>query len=99
MADFKKDLIVSRNYQKGDQLVGLFVREITGENIEGSEFQFDVWVNNVEDIRARIVSGDKYPVRDKYFARLTDMKEDGWKLMNADVYRNPDGDFFNPDSR
>jgi hypothetical protein len=96
MADFKKDLIVSRNFQKGDEIVGLFIREISGGDVEGSEFQFDVWVNNVEDIKARIVSRDRYSIKDRYFAPLQDMHKDGWKMTNAGVYENPNQEFFTP---
>ena len=54
----KEDLIVSRMYQKGEQFLSLFVREVSGGDIDGSVFQFETWRNNVEIANSRVTSGD-----------------------------------------
>ena len=88
---------MSRTYQKGDQFQSLFVREVTGGDIDGSVFQFETWKNNVEDANARVTSGDIYHVRSKYFARLLNLLEEGWKKLNVCVHGNKNRDFFNPE--
>ncbi|MES2392939.1 MAG: hypothetical protein V4555_14935 [Acidobacteriota bacterium] len=93
----KADLIVSRVYQKGDQFQSLFVREVTGGDIDGSVFQIETCHNNVEDKSAREQSGDIYHIRNRYNAKLQNLMDDGWKKINAGVYANRNSIHFNPD--
>jgi hypothetical protein len=93
----KEDLIVSRTYQKGDQFLSLFVREVSGGDIDGSVFQFETWKNNVEDASLRVTSGDIYYVRNQYFATLLKLLEEDWKKTNVGVFANPHNGFFNPE--
>lgn len=93
----KEDLIVSRTYQKHEHFQSLFVREISGGDIDGSVFRFETWRDNVEDADARIESGDVYYVRGKYFAKLLYLLEEGWKKTNVGVHANRNRDLFNPE--
>jgi hypothetical protein len=95
--DTKKDLIVSRMYQKGEHFLGLYVRELTGGEIDGSEFQFEVWKDNVEDTDARLTSGNIYFVQGKYFGKLVSLLEDGWKKANVGISGNSNRNLFNPE--
>jgi hypothetical protein len=93
----KEDLIASRTYQKGEQFQSLFVREASGGEINGIVFQFETWKNNVEVSNSRISSGDIYYVRNRYFAKLLKLLEEGWKKTNVEVFANPHCDLFNPE--
>jgi hypothetical protein len=94
----KEDLIVSRVYQKGDQFQSRFIREVSGGDIDGSVFQFETWKNNIEDRDLRLTSGDIYYVRSRYFAKLLNLLEEGWKKQNVGVHGNKNRDFFNPEA-
>ena len=93
----KEDLIVSRIYQKGEQFLSLFVREVSGGDIDGSVFQFETWRNNVEIANSRVTSGDIYYVRNRYFAKLLKLLEEGWKKTNVGLHANQHSAFFNPE--
>lgn len=91
-----EDLIVSRTYQKDDQLQSLYIREVSGGEIDGSIFQLETWKNNVEDAVLRVASGDIYHVRSKYFGKLLDLMEEGWKRTNVGVHGNRHRNLFDP---
>jgi D-aminopeptidase len=95
----KKDLIVTRTYQKAGQTVMVLVRKITGGDISGAEYQFETWPNAREDVSVRVTSGDKYFVRNAYQAKLREMQEENWSKAGSS--RSNFGDetrFFDPDS-
>jgi len=96
-ANEKADIIVSRVYQKQDQFQSLFVREISGGKIDGTVFQFEVWKNNVEDKNLREQSGDMFYVRRRYFMKLFELLDEGWKKTNVGVYGNRNSSSFNPE--
>jgi hypothetical protein len=79
----KTELVVRREYSKGDQRLALIVRLVSGGNIDGVVFRFETWVNNKEDEGLRIESGDVYYVQAKFFAKLIDLFEDHWKRENV----------------
>jgi hypothetical protein len=94
----KADIIVSRTYQKGDQFVSLYVRELSGGDIDGSMFQFEVWKNNNEDESLRETSGNMYHIRSSYFRKLLDLlDEHDWKKMSVGVFAHPHSNDFNPE--
>jgi len=93
----KKDLIATRKYWKGDQFLAVFVREVSGGDIDGSMFQFEVWKNNAEDLSLRDTSGDKFHIRRLYFNKLLDLLDDGWKKSGNMVCGHPHSADFNPE--
>jgi hypothetical protein len=94
----KTELILGRDYSKGDQLQALYVRVVSGGDIYGVMFRFETWKNNKEDESLRVESGDVYLVQTKFFTKLLDLFEDRWKRE-----RIRDGEakqymgFFNPE--
>ena len=93
----KSDVLISRIYVKGSERQALFVRELSGGDIDGAMFRFDVWKNNIEDERLREESGNIHYIRRYFFNKLFDLADDGWKKMNAGVYGSPNAEFFNPE--
>jgi hypothetical protein len=93
----KEDLIVSRMYQKGAHFLALYVREVSGGDIDGSVFQFETHEDNIEDLDSRVMSGDIYYVRNRYFAKLLNLLEEGWKKTNVGLHANQHSGFFNPE--
>lgn len=95
----QKDLIVSRQYQKEGQTSMVLVRKVTGGDISGTLYQFEIWLNAQEDINARVTSGDKYFVRNVYQAKLRDFQEENWLKSSAATYDfGEDTRFFNPET-
>jgi hypothetical protein len=94
----KKELLVSRMYQKDTNFLALYVRELSGGEIDGTVFQLEVYKDNVEDTAERQTSGDIYFIRSKYFGKLANLFEDGWKKTNAGVHSaSQNRDLFNPE--
>jgi hypothetical protein len=93
----KKDLIASRSYQKGDQFMAVYVREVSGGDIDGSMIQFEVWKNNIEDESLRDTSGNMYQIRRLYFSKLLNMLDDGWKKQGNMVFAHRYSNDFNPE--
>jgi|ERR1035441_6818611 hypothetical protein len=76
----KAELIVGREYSKGDQRQALYVRMVTGGDITGDGmFRFETWKNNQEDVNLRIESGNTYDMQRSFVMKLLDLNEDGWK--------------------
>jgi len=94
----KADVIVSRTYQKGDQFMAVFVREVSGGDIDGSMFQFEVLNNNVEDLNLRDISGDMFHVRRLFYNKLLDLLDDGWKKNGNMVCGHRHSADFNPEA-
>ena len=93
----KKELIVDRQYSKDSQTVRALVAKITGGDISGTMYQFEVWPNTQEDINARITSGDKYAVRNAYQAKLRDLLEENWQKTTSATYGfGEETRFFDP---
>jgi len=97
-APSKSENIVDRLYTKGSERIAFIVRELSGGDIDGTMFQLEVWVNNVEDKRLRETSGDMYFIRGRYFRKLIDLlDEGGWQKMNAGVQGHKHSKDFNPE--
>jgi hypothetical protein len=43
------------------------------------------------------MSGDIYYVRNRYFAKLLNLLEEGWKKTNVGLHANQHSGFFNPE--
>ena len=94
----KTELILGREYSKGDQLQALYVRVVSGGDIDGVVFRFETWKNNKEDEGVRVESGDIYFVQTKFFTRLLDLFEDHWKREKIrDGEATQYVGFFNPE--
>ena len=79
MTDEKTELIVGREYSKEGQRQTLYVRVVSGEDIDGVVFRFETWKNKKEDERLRVESDDIYHVQTKFFRKLLDLFEWRWK--------------------
>ncbi|MGD0798275.1 MAG: hypothetical protein ABR910_11180 [Acidobacteriaceae bacterium] len=94
----KAVVIVSRTYQKGGEFLSLFVRELSGGDIDGSMFQLEIWKNNKEDVSLRETSGDMFYIRGRYFRKLLDLLDErDWKKTSAGVFAHPHTADFNPE--
>jgi len=91
-----RQVIVSRNLQKGTEFLGLYVARLSGGEISGNVYQFEEWINNRELPEKRVTSGNKYEIRKAFVNRLMDLDEDGWKKMNASSGGTEDQRFFDP---
>lgn len=60
-------------------------------------FQFEAWLNNLENVEDRVTSGDKYFVRDAYQAKLRRLQDEGWAKQNSGGQYNEDAKFFDPE--
>jgi hypothetical protein len=92
----KRLLIISRKFQKADIMQDLFVAKISGGDVSGSVFQFEIWLNNVEQPEKRVTSGNSYAVRRTFLNTLLDLLEDGWSKRGAASYGSSHGKFFDP---
>ena len=77
------ELVTRREYSKGDQRLALVVRVQTGGAIDGVVFRYETWVNNVEDESKRVESGDVYYLSRKFYTKLIDLYQEGWKRENV----------------
>jgi hypothetical protein len=72
----------------------LFVAQITGDDIVGEVFQYEIWLNNQEELGKRVSSGNKYEIRRIFINKLLDLHEDGFAKRRSGTYGNPG--FFDP---
>ncbi len=79
----KTELVIRREYSRGDKRQALVVRAVSGGDIDGIVFRLETWVNNVEDESLRVESGDVNYVQSKFFAKLIDLFEGRWKRENV----------------
>ena len=79
MTDEKTELIVGREYSKEGQRQALYVRVVSGKDIDAVVFRFETWKNKKEDEKLRVESSDIYHVQRKFFRKLVDLFEWGWK--------------------
>ena len=93
----KREPVISRIYDKGEHRQSVFVYLLTGPEITGTVFEFAVFLDNQEQHHHRHSSGDKYSIRKKWLNYLMDLKEDGWKPMNAANYNSEHRAFFEPE--
>ena len=90
-------LIVSRKYQKGPDTFQLFVAEIKGSSeISGTAFQYELWLNSVEQRHIRFTSGNAHEVRRVFITKLLDLQEQGWSNQGSASYGHPERLFFDP---
>jgi alkyl hydroperoxide reductase subunit AhpF len=94
----KADIIVTRRYQKADQFASVFVREVSGGDIDGSMFQLEVFHNNVEDLKSRDTSGDMFHIRRLFLNKLLDFLDDGWQKHSSMVCGHKHSSDFNPEA-
>jgi hypothetical protein len=72
----------------------LFVAQITGGEIVGDVFQYEIWLNNTELLEKRVSSGDKYEIRRIFINKLLDLHDDGYSKRKTAIYGDPG--FFDP---
>ena len=89
-------LIISRKYQKGSNTHELFVAQVSGGDVSGTLFQYELWFNNVEQHEQRFTSGNAYAVRRAFIDKLLDLHEDGWSRKGSGSYGSSHGQFFDP---
>ena len=66
-------LIISRTYDRASDRHQLFIASITGGDIAGSVFQYEIWLNNHEQTDKRLRSGNAYHVRRAFIGKLLDL--------------------------
>jgi hypothetical protein len=93
----RQDIIAVRNYHKCADRMAVFIREVSGGNIDGTMFQFEVWKNNLEEADQRDTSGDMFYIRGLYYNKLHSMLDDGWKKDGNMVVGHPLAKHFNPE--
>ncbi len=94
----KREPIISRTYGKGTDTVQLFVTRISGGAIDGTVFQYEVHLNNQEQLPKPLPSGNKYEIRKKWTNGLHDLVEDGWKYKGGATYDTAEAKFFDTES-
>lgn len=73
-------LVVRREYSKGDQRQAVLVRVVSGGEYDGGEvYRLETWINNNEDESLRDESGNLYYIQTKFFSKLVDLFEGRWK--------------------
>jgi hypothetical protein len=93
----KRTLIISRTYDKGQDQHQLFVAHISSDEIAGAVYQYEIWLNNQEQVQNRMTSGNKYQVRRALIQKLLDLQDEGWERRGSATYA-PVGElrFFDP---
>jgi hypothetical protein len=91
-----RTLVISRKYQKGPETYMLHVAQISGNDIEGTVFQFELWPNGAQEPTERLASGNRYGIRRAFIDKLLDLHENGWSRQGAGAYGHPDRSFFDP---
>jgi hypothetical protein len=89
-------LIVSRKYQKGSDTHQLFVAEVKGLEISGTVFQYELWLNSVEQRHKRVTSGNAFEIRRTFITKLLDLQDEGWSNQGSATYGHPEQSFFDP---
>jgi hypothetical protein len=89
-------LIISRKYQKGSDTHDLFVAQVSGADVSGEVFQYELWLNNAENREMRVTSGNAYTVRRAFIGTLLDLHEDGWSKRGSASYGSSHVAFFDP---
>jgi hypothetical protein len=92
----ERALILSRKYEKGAAMHELFVAEVSGPDVSGTVFQYELWLNNAEQKGMRVTSGNSYTVRRAFLTKLLDLQEDGWSKRGSANYGSAHIKFFDP---
>jgi hypothetical protein len=92
----ERKLIISRTYERASDRHQLFIASITGDDIVGSVFQYEIWLNNNEQTGKRVRSGNEYHVRRAFIDKLLDLHEAGWERKGSGTFGTPDEGFFDP---
>jgi hypothetical protein len=74
----------------------LFIAQVSGPNLSGEVFQYELWLNNAEQKEMRVASGNAYTVRRAFIGKLLDLQEDGWSKRGSASYGSSHGKFFDP---
>jgi len=93
----KREPVIARTYEKGSHRQSIFVYVLTGPDITGAVFEFAVMLDNEEQKKNTLSSGDKYLIRKTFLNHLMDLSEDGWKRMNVANYNSQHRAFFEPE--
>jgi hypothetical protein len=88
--------MISRKYQKGSDTHDLFVAQVSGADLSGAVFQYELWLNNAEQREMRVTSDNAYTVRRAFIGKLLDLHEDGWSKRGLASYGSSHGKFFDP---
>ena len=65
----------------------LFVARVSEADISG--LQYEIWLNNQEQLKKRITSGNRNEVRRAFIKSLLDLQEDGWRRQGYATYESP----------
>jgi hypothetical protein len=80
MQEERSELILSREYRRGEQRQWIHLRKVTVTNgTNKGLFRFETWQDGQENPSLRLELGDVYAMQRKFIARLIDMYADGWK--------------------
>jgi len=52
-------------------------------------FQYEIWLNNQEQLKKSVTSGNRNEVRRAFIKRLLDLHEDGWSRQGYATYESP----------
>src|ERR1700674_5134917 len=91
-----RTLVIARNYEMNGQTRIIYVVQISGGDLTGTIFQYEVWLNGQEQAEMRITSGNAYAIRRVFINSLLDLHEDGWARMKGATYGHPKLSFFDP---
>ena len=93
----KRDIVITRRYEKANERTrNIIVSQVSGDNIEGTVFRFEVWAMDRELKDKRVDSGNAYAIRKIFIETLMDMQEDSWKRMGGTQSAHPQEKFFDP---
>lgn len=93
----RRDLVTSRDYMsKGGDQLQVFITQISGDDLAGSVFRFEVWKAGFEIKDKRVQSGNAYEIRRIFLTFLLDLCEDGWLRKGEASYGHPEHNFFDP---
>jgi len=67
----------------------LFVARVSEADISGLVFQYEIWLNNQEQLKKRVTSGNRNEVRRAFIESLLDLHEDGWSRQGYATYESP----------
>jgi hypothetical protein len=93
----KRIPVISRIYEKGADQVAIWVYQVTALDITGVVFEFTEFLNNVEDAKKRVVSGNAFHIRKTFINRLLDLTDDGWKRSKSNSLSSEHVKFFEPE--
>jgi hypothetical protein len=92
----ERSLVITRNYEMNGQTQIISVFQLSGGDLTGKVFQYEVWLNSHEQVEKRITSGNAFAIRRAFINSLLDLHGDGWARTKVSAYGHPKLSFFDP---